>query len=63
MYKSITVKAAATLQQEQEFKEYEYPILNEYLNKGWSIHEIHQATTNTNVGFLFLTFILFNKNL
>lgn len=62
MYKSITIKASATLPSGSEFKEYEYPILNEYLNNGWTIHEIHQTTTNTNVGFLFLTFILFNKN-
>lgn len=57
-HKTITVKASATITSGTEFKEYEYPILNKYLDEGWKIKEIHQSTTNQNVGFLFLTFIL-----
>ena len=57
-HKSITVKASATLAQGHEYKEYEYPVLNKYLDEGWIIKEIFQATTNQNVGFLFLTFVL-----
>jgi hypothetical protein len=57
-HKTITIKASATLATSTEFKEYEYPKLNELLNDGWKIKEIYQATTNQNVGFLFLTFVL-----
>jgi hypothetical protein len=59
--KTITVKASATLAQGSEFKEYEYPKLNELLNDGWAIKEVYQATTNQNVGFLFLTFVLYKE--
>lgn len=56
--KIITVKASATLASESEFKEYEYPKLNGLLNDGWKIREVITSTTNVNVGFIFLTFIL-----
>lgn len=56
--KTITVKASATLETGSEFKEYEYPQLNELLNEGWKIREVITAITNVNVGFVFLTFIL-----
>lgn len=57
-HKTITIKASATIQTGTEFKEYEYPILNNYLDQGWKIKEIYQSTTNQNVGFIFLTFVL-----
>lgn len=57
-HKTITVKASATLLNDLDFKEYEYPVLNKYLNEGWEIKDVHQSITNQNVGFLFLTFIL-----
>lgn len=56
--KTITVKASATLAAGSEFKEYEYPQLNGLLNGGWKIREVITSTTNVNVGFIFLTFIL-----
>jgi len=58
MNKTITIKAAATLKKGAEFKEYEYPLLNKYLDEGWVIQNVYQITTNENVGFLFLTFVL-----
>lgn len=59
MYKTITVKASATLAAGAEFKEYEYPMVNQLLNDGWLIKDVYQSTTNQNVGFIFLTFVLF----
>ena len=59
MYKTITVKVAATLPQDEEFKEYEFPTLKNYLDDGWDISNIHQSTTEENVGFVFLTYVLF----
>lgn len=61
MYKTITVKASAILAPGTEFKEYEYPMINQFLNKGWLIKDVLQSTTNQNVGFVFLTFVLFKQ--
>lgn len=60
--KTITVKASATLATGTEFKEYEYPKVNELLADGWQIKELHQLTTNVNTGFIFLTFILYKQD-
>lgn len=56
--KTITVKASAMLEASSEFKEFEYPKLNQLLNEGWKIREVIATATNVNVGFVFLTFVL-----
>jgi hypothetical protein len=54
----ITIKLVATLDGKLDFKEYQFPELTKLLESGWNIRKVHQATTNENVGFLFLTFEL-----
>ncbi|MEQ8422163.1 MAG: hypothetical protein RIB64_19305 [Arenibacter algicola] len=60
-YKTLTVQVASTMGRDFDFKEYEFPKINEYLENDWMIKEVIPSTTNQNVGFLYLTFIL-NKN-
>lgn len=59
--KTITVKVLATMEKGNEFLEYEFPKLNEYLNDGWIIKDVFQTATNTNVAFLFLTFVIYKN--
>jgi hypothetical protein len=33
-------------------------MVNQLLNDGWFIKDVHQSTTNQNFGFVFLTFVL-----
>lgn len=57
-YKTITVQISSTMKSGTEFKEYEFPKVNEYLEDKWMIKEVIPSTTNQNVGFLYLTYIL-----
>ena len=59
--KTITVKVLATMEKGNEFIEYEFPIINEYLNNGWEINNVYQTTSNTNVAFLFITFVIYKN--
>jgi len=58
MEKIITIQVKSTLEVELDYKEFEFPLLNQYLDQDWEIRQIHQNTTNTNVGFIYLTFHL-----
>ncbi|WP_405199111.1 hypothetical protein [Christiangramia sp. LLG6405-1] len=57
-YRTLTVKMSSIMDRETEYKEFQFPKLNELLEAGWGIKEIIPATTNQNVGFVFLTYIL-----
>ncbi|MDY8137507.1 hypothetical protein [Aquimarina sp. 2201CG5-10] len=57
-YKTVTVQVSSTMSRDLDFKEYEFPKVNEYLETDWMIKEVIPSTTNQNVGFLYLTFIL-----
>lgn len=57
--KTITVKAKSTESVSSEFTEYEYPLINKYFNEGWGLISTHFNTTEQNVGFLFITFIIY----
>lgn len=62
--KIITVKLASMSpykekgKEDDNYFEYEFPKLNKHLDDGWKVDEVYQSTTNVNVGFLFITFLL-----
>jgi len=56
--KVITVKLIAATPNEEYFKEYKFPELQKLLDEGCEIQTVYQATTQANVGFVFLTFVL-----
>jgi len=59
--KTITVKAAATIATGTKYQEFEWPEVNKALEDGWLIKEVIHTPTNTNVAFVFITYILFKN--
>lgn len=59
--KTITVKACAAIEVGKKYHEYEWPEVNKALDEGWLIKEVIHTPTNTNVAFVFITYILYKN--
>lgn len=58
MQKVITITDANFLEKTEKIKETEYPILNEYLEKGYTIHQVIENHSNATSSFFSITFVL-----
>lgn len=59
--KTITIKASALIPTGTYFVEFEWPEVKKALEDGWLIKDVVHTPTNTNVAFVFITYILYKN--